>query len=61
MTPRYTAGVWDYDIGDMIHMPDSVTVHEQDKGPVFTGLYDSQGVPLYRHQPTVRIGFHLKD
>ncbi len=61
MTPHYVPSTWDHDIGDMIHMPGSVTVHESDKHPVFSGLFDQHGKPLYRHPPTVRIGFHVKD
>lgn len=58
---RAIAGTWDYVLEDMIHMPDSCTVHESDKAPITTGLFDSHGTPLYRIPPTVKIGFHTKD
>ena len=55
---RSIAGTWDYSVGDMIHMPDSCEVHETEKSPVFTGLLDATGTPLYRIPPTVKLGFH---
>lgn len=35
------------------------TVIEADKGPVFTGLYDAAGNPLFSYPETHPIGFDL--
>ena len=54
---RAISGTWDYELGDMIHMPETLEVHESDKTPQPTGLLDANGTPLYRIPPTVRFGF----
>ncbi len=53
------ASYYDGGLG-LIHMPDSVTVVEQDKAPQATGLFDASGCPLYRVEEQVRIGFHTR-
>ena len=55
---RPIATTWDSDISAMIHMRDSVEVHQTDNGPQPTGILDANGTPLYRITPTVRFGFH---
>ncbi len=54
-----TATYWDGTIG-MIHMPDSVTVMEQEMGPQHTGLLDAHGRPLYRVPERLPMGFHIR-
>ena len=57
VAPR--SGYYDGEIG-LIHMPDSVTVFEQDASPTHTGLLNAHGEPLYRVEERLKLGFHLK-
>lgn len=46
------------DYGDDFGGPQrSMMVFEDDAGPVETGLYDANGVPLYRVPERVKMGF----
>ncbi len=69
MTTRYTtvpglkaaprAGYYDGGLG-LIHMPESVTVIEQDTTPTYSGLLNAQGEALYKVEEKIKLGFHLK-
>lgn len=53
--PRYrTRADLDYDQFG----PSTMTVHEDDKGPVRTGVLDSRGEMIFRMPDTVTFGFH---
>ena len=70
MTTRYTtlpgakvpakAGYFDGGLGDMIHMPESVTVFEQENAPVYSGLLNASGEALYKVEERVKLGFHTR-
>lgn len=49
-----------YDEGDYSTERQSFTVHDEDAAPVATGLYDANGVPLYRLPDRVPLGFHAQ-
>jgi hypothetical protein len=45
-----------YDTGG----PDSITIHEPEDSPQWTGLYDAHGNELYRVRDRLPMGFRLK-
>jgi hypothetical protein len=71
MTTRYTtlpglkpaaprASYYDSAVDDYIHMPDSVTIFEQDNAPVYSGLLNASGEALYKVEEKVKLGFHIR-
>lgn len=58
---RYIANArWCDELGEEVADPSPVHVFEPGNEPVFTGLYDAQGNPLYAIEEREPIGFKVQ-
>lgn len=59
-TNKYTTGTWSSQLDEEIILS-TYTIVEEDKGPVFTGLFTPNGDKIYRQPETVKLGFNLSE
>lgn len=48
---------YDYAVGDLVLMPPSVSATESAPTPKKTGLLNEHGIPLYRVEEKIKMGF----